>query len=638
MNTTASSSLATPLGTTLGSHYRYLLAKYLKPLWPQATLLAILILANIGLQLVNPQIMRRFIDTIAGEVAVGEGNNELIWIGVLFLSVAVVQQIVGIIVVYISTNIGWRATNRLRFDLAQHCMGLDMSFHNKRTPGEMITRIDNDTGALSRFFSQFLIRMASQSLLLVGMLLLLFREDWRVGVALTLFSAISLFIIWRLKDIAVPYWRDWSRAGAALYGFLEERLNGVEDIRTAGAKGYVLNGFYTLIRALMKISLKVGWLNSILMNTTQVLFAAGTGIAFVVSAWLFLNETITIGAVYIIFHYSAMLTGPIQNLALEAQQLQSAGGSVERIAEFLKTESKLETAYGQKIAASPPTSATLPAIVFKHVSFGYDGDSADAKQKSPNGRVNGHIPTAEKVRVIHDLSFRLGAGKSLGLIGRTGSGKSTLARLLFRLYDPDSGTIYLNHDDITAIPLSTLRQQIGMVTQNIELFNASVRDNLTFFDDTIPDKKIIAALDQLSLSTWFDALPAGLDTELSSGGKELSAGQAQLLAFTRIFLQDPAIIVLDEASSRLDPATEQQIEQAVQRLISGRTAIIIAHRLSTLQHVDEIMIMSAGRIEEYGERDALANDATTRFSQLLNGGLDPENESEEIDALLEVLS
>jgi ATP-binding cassette subfamily B protein len=176
--------------------------------------------------------------------------------------------------------------------------------------------------------------------------------------------------------------------------------------------------------------------------------------------------------------------------------------------------------------------------------------------------------------------------------------------------------------DIRQVPLRDLRQQIGMVTQNIQLFHASVRDNLTFFDRTIPDVQIERVISDLGLQTWFGSLPEGLDTILESKGGGLSAGEAQLLAFTRIFLADPGLVVLDEASSRLDPATEALIEQVVNRLVKDRTAIIIAHRLGTVQKADQIMILEQGEIEEYGERIGLVNDPSSRFSKLLQTGLE----------------
>jgi ATP-binding cassette subfamily B protein len=176
--------------------------------------------------------------------------------------------------------------------------------------------------------------------------------------------------------------------------------------------------------------------------------------------------------------------------------------------------------------------------------------------------------------------------------------------------------------DVRDIHVQELRRRVGMVTQNIQLFNASVRDNLTFFDASISDERIMAAIDDLELHDWFRKLSKGLDTELESGGGGLSAGEAQLLAFTRIFLREPGLVILDEATSRLDPATEYLIERAVDKLVRGRSAIIVAHRLGTVQRADDILILEQGKVVEYGEREKLAHDPTTRFYHLLQTGME----------------
>jgi ATP-binding cassette subfamily B protein len=207
-------------------------------------------------------------------------------------------------------------------------------------------------------------------------------------------------------------------------------------------------------------------------------------------------------------------------------------------------------------------------------------------------------------------------------LGRTGSGKTTLARLIFRLYDPKAGRIEFNGADLRDLHLETLRRSIAIVTQDVQLFRATVRDNLTFFDRSIPDEKILATLEELELGDWYRSLPKGLDTPLDTGNRSLSAGEGQLLAFTRVFLRNPGLVILDEASSRLDPATEQRIEHAIDKLLQNRTAIIIAHRLGTVRRADEIMILEGGSVSEYGNRKQLAADPNSRFYQLLQTGLE----------------
>ncbi|UCC64012.1 MAG: ABC transporter ATP-binding protein [Anaerolineae bacterium] len=591
--------------------YRQLLVNYLKPQWPRATLLAGLLFSSIGLQLVNPQILRYFIDA----AQLGGVAKTLLGAALLFIGVALVQQVVSVLATYVGENVAWTATNALRTDLAEHCLRLDMSFHNAHTPGEMIERIDGDVTTLSNFFSQFVIQVLGNVVLLVGVLALLFREDWRVGLTLTGFSVITLGVLSRLQSIAVPHWTAERQANADLFGFLEERLSGTEDIRANGAEAYVMRGFYRLMRELMKRSLKAALMVNILFNTTLLSFALGNAAAFAVGAWLFQEGVVTIGTVYIVFHYATMLERPIELITRQLQDLQKAGAGMTRVRELLDTQSKI-----RDVDAHLPKASALPAgalaVEFRDVTFGYD----DALVPSGNGsRGNG------KEVVLQGLSFRLSPGRVLGLLGRTGSGKTTLTRLLFRLYDLDGGAIRLGDGvsltDLSQVPLSDLRQRVGMVTQNVQLFHATVRDNVTLFDDGVPDEKVLRVIQELGLGKWLESLPGGLDTELESGGG-LSAGEAQLLALARIFLQDPGLVILDEASSRLDPATEHLLERAVDRLVRGRTAIIIAHRLGTVQRADEIMILENGRIGEYGVRAGLANDPGSRFYSLLQTGLE----------------
>jgi ATP-binding cassette subfamily B protein len=229
---------------------------------------------------------------------------------------------------------------------------------------------------------------------------------------------------------------------------------------------------------------------------------------------------------------------------------------------------------------------------------------------------------AIKEMVLCNIEFNLKPGRILGLLGRTGSGKTTITRLLFRLYDPDEGCIRLGGVDLRDLHIQELRRSVGMVTQNIQLFHATVRENLTFFDESVPDERVIQAIRDLGLWDWYSSLPKGLDTELESGGGGLSAGEAQLLAFTRIFLRDPGLVILDEATSRLDPATEHLIELAVDKLIQNRTAIIVAHRLGTVERADDILIIEDGEICEFGERLQLASDPDSRFYHLLETGME----------------
>jgi ATP-binding cassette subfamily B protein len=245
-----------------------------------------------------------------------------------------------------------------------------------------------------------------------------------------------------------------------------------------------------------------------------------------------------------------------------------------------------------------------PVVGFKDMTFAYREDTP----------------------VIRNLDLEVPAGEVIGLLGRTGSGKTTLTRLLFRLYDPQGGAVTLDGTDIRTARLSELRGRIGLVTQEVQLFDASIRDNASLFDPAIDDARIIEVLTDLGLGDWLSRQPQGLGTVLRAGGG-LSAGEAQLLAFARVFLKDPGLVVLDEASSRLDPATDQMIERALDRLLGAdgsgrrRTAIIIAHKLSTVQRADRIAILDQGRLVETGRRTELEADPESAYARLLRTGL-----------------
>jgi ATP-binding cassette subfamily B protein len=570
--------------------YWDLLAKHIVPQRGRFSLLTALLLSSIGLQIVNPQIMRYFIDAATS----GQSTRTLAVAAIAFIGIALFQQVVAVGATYVGENVAWTATNALRAELARHCLYLDMSFHNDHSPGELIERIDGDVAELSNFFSQLVVRVIGNLLLLLGILAVLFLEDWRVGIAFTLFAAITLYALNRVRGLAIPHQKAFREANANLFGFLEERLAGAEDIRSSGAVEFIIHGLYKLQYAILGHWRKAWRMFLVIRSTGGALLMLGNAMAILAGYYLYQQGAVTIGTVYLLIHYANILGRPIRELTQQIETLQNIGASTERLAELRGVESKVRDGPGADIPGGP-----LP-LAFDDVSFAYTQDEL----------------------VLRDLSFQLRPGSVLGLLGRTGSGKSTLARLVFRLYDPTGGKIALGDVDIREPRLKALRERVAIVTQNVQLFQASVRDNLTFFDRNVLDERIHAVIEELELADWYRSLPDGLDTRLETGGRGLSAGEAQLLAFTRVFLRDPGLVILDEASSRLDPATEQLIERAVDKLLQDRTAIIIAHRLGTVQRADDVMILDDGRVAEYGDRERLANDPTSRFYSLLQTGLE----------------
>lgn len=575
------------------------LGRYFAPQWRPSLLLLLLLFVGIGLQLINPWLLSQFID----QAVAGAPLNTLLKLAGAFLLFALLRQLDTVAEAFLAANIGLRATNALRADLARHCLNLDMAFHNARTPGEMIERIDGDVDRLSNFFARFVIDLLGNLLLLIGVLILVWRIHWQVGAALTAFSLVTFILLNRLRDIGVPLYREARQANAMLYGFIEERLAGTEDIRANGGVAYVMRRLLEHARRLFRADLKANAMSVSVFGFTRALFMAGTGVALGLGAFLYLDGILTIGAVYLSYRYTEVLLQPIEVINRQIQDLQQAGASVARVQELLARTSRI-----QDTGTTPlPHNGALP-VQFEDLTFGYiDDDNASG---------------APLELVLRGLSFTLPAGSVTGLLGRTGSGKTTLSRMVFRAYDPTGGAVRLGGLDLRAAPLADVRRAVGVVTQEIQLFHASLRDNLTLFDPAVPDEQIESVIRELGLGDWLDSLSDGLNTLLQPGGGGLSAGEAQLLAFVRVFLSDPQVVVLDEASSRLDPATERLLERAITRLLAGRTGIIIAHRLGTIERVDNVMILERGELLEFGPRAALAANPASRFAHLLATGLE----------------
>lgn len=576
--------------------YWNLLADHVRPQKGRFILLTVMLFGSIGLRIFAPQIMRQFID----EALAGKALSELTWTAVAFISIALIQQVVQIAVTYLGENVAWTATNALRGELAEHALKLGMKFHNDHTPGELIERIDGDVTELATFFSQFALNLIANGLLLVGILVTLFLEDWRVGLAFTVYATTTIVVLTRLKDIAVPHQKARREAEAQLFGFIEEQLSGTEDIRSSGAVGFSIRELFRHHSVILKHSRLAHFKRWIIENAMVLALTCGTLLAIVSGYWLFTAGIVTIGTVYLFVHYLSLLEEPFWQMTHELESFQTIGACVERLTEFKQFQPEAKNETGRSIDSHPL------ALEFKDVTFSYI---------TPEGG-NGFEP------VIKRLSLDLKPGSVLGLLGRTGSGKTTIGRLIFRLYDVNSGNIRINNVDVRELQLDALRNNIAIVTQDVQLFRASIRENLTFFDRSIPDEKIIATLEELELGDWFRTLPNGLDSELETGSRSLSAGEAQLLAFTRVFLRNPGLVILDEASSRLDPATEQKLEHAIDKLLKGRTAIIIAHRLDTLHRANDILILENGVVNEYGDRKELASNPNSRFYQLLQTGME----------------
>ncbi len=565
------------------------LGRLLRPDAARWLCLGALVATASALALAGPLVVRAIVDRAgAGADAAAIGRLAL-----LFLAIAIATQVLAIVVVWYATRAAWTTTNGLRVEMARHVLGLDHEFHRSHTPGELIQRVDGDVSAVSDFLDKVVPKALGALLVVVGMVVVLAFIDWPIAIGMIVYIAISASIVVRQRHRAVSESSEEMGALARVYGGIEERLNAAEDLRSNGAANHVAWRFVEESTQAVASAARRERAFLIMWWFVQAAIAAGWVLVLVSGAWLVSRDLASLGTVFLLYQYVLLVGRPLEDVVHQLETVQKANGAMARVGELLAVEATIVDGG----STSPPAGAL--AVAFDDVHFDY-GDSQP---------------------VLRGIDLSIAAGRSVGIVGRTGSGKTTCSRLVLRLIEATRGSVALGGVPIAEIPLAELRRRVALVPQEVELFNGTVRDNVTMFDDPPSDDAVIAALRQVGLDQLADA---GIDRELGAAGAGLSAGEAQLLALARVWLRGPDLVVLDEATARVDPATEQRLGAAVAALIKGRTALIIAHRLSTLHAVDDIVVFDHGRVVEAGSRVDLLGDDDSRYRHLLTISLERE--------------
>jgi ABC-type multidrug transport system fused ATPase/permease subunit len=456
--------------------WRTLVTTYLRPHRKLVAQLGTVLCVTIGLQVATPQIVRLFIDR-----ATAPKETPLFGLTALYLGAVMLQQGFRVVTAWLSEVVGWLTTNELRADLMTHCLGLDPAFHQATPPGALIERIDGDLNGLSLFFAEFLLNVVGNALLLFAVLTVVWVQNTFAGLVLTAFAIAGAGLMLTVRRVSAAAWGKSRGASAELFGFLEERLAGTEDIRSSGAEAFTMRGFYGRARDRLWTTSHARIVDAIPQSVTSVIGCSCLAVSFALPAYLVGQGKLSVGAAFAVYFYAQVLLQPLSNVSRQVEQLQVAIAGGRRVLELLALKSDVVDGDGAELGQGPFT------VAFDHVTFGY-GDDPD---------------------VLHDVSLSVAPGEVLGVVGRTGSGKSSLAKLLVRLYDPRGGAVVLGGVDIRALHRSQLRSHVALVTQEVRVMRASVRDNLTLFDPTIGDDAIEAAIHQLGLGSWFAALPTG---------------------------------------------------------------------------------------------------------------------------------
>lgn len=479
---------------------------------------------------------------------------------------------------WVMNLMGQKIMYDLRMQIFRHLQKLDVSFFDKNPVGRLMTRVTTDVDALNELFTAGVISVFGDICTLGGIVITLFLMNYRL--ALLIFSVVPLlFLITLLFKIKVrDSFRRVRTAIARINSFLQENITGMSVVQIFGQERKQLTKFKRINQEHLDANVQSIFYYAIFYPLLELVGALAVALIIWYGGIQVFAGTLTLGALVAFVQYSDRFFRPISDLSEKYTILQSAMASSERIFKLLDTQQAIAPPQSPKALA-----VTHGRVEFQNVSFSYNPGEP----------------------VLRDISFHVSPGEKVALVGATGAGKSTIIGLLSRFYDVEEGQILVDGLNIKDFDLQGLRRSIGIVLQDVFLFSGSVADNIRLGDESLTPDSLRAAADTVHASSFIDHLEDKYDTPVGERGSSLSVGQKQLLAFARALAHDPKILVLDEATSSIDTETEMLIRDALEKLLAGRTSIIVAHRLSTIQKVDRIVVLHRGRIREMGSHQEL---------------------------------
>ena len=566
------------------------LGKYLKR-EKKRLILILLILIPVALAgSIQPLLVGQAISVLRGENTIAFFNNlpkELtinLIIGILFITVLLRLGLQGF-QSYNIQSVGQRLTARIRNDLFAHSMSLSLRFHDKMPVGKLLTRLTSDVDALSEVFGSGAVGVLADFVSLIVISITMILIEWRLGLLLLIVQIpVTLFILWLQKRYRKQNYKvreELSQLNAnfqenlqgleVVQMFRRQSLNGQNFFKTGTNYKHAVNGtiFYD-----SSISAFIEWVS-----------LAAVALVISLGGYMVTAGAMGLGTLTTFILYSQRLFEPLRQLAERFTQIQGGLTAVERISELLEKKIEIYDHINHKAENKELLNSNktlLGEVLFENVSFFYREDEP----------------------IINDLSFKIKPGDHVALVGPTGSGKTTLIRLLCRLYEPQKGNIYIDGQNIKSIPIDSLRKQLGVVLQDTFLFSGNVADNLRL-DSSIDNQRLKDVCSDLGLDNLLRKLPNGLDTYIRERGGNLSSGERQLLSIARVAIRDPKILIMDEATAFMDPSTEATLQRDLDRLLEKRTALVIAHRLATIEASDRILVMRKGSLIEEGTHEEL---------------------------------
>lgn len=566
------------LGKAYDSRLMARLLTYLHPYRLSVFVAFILILAISALKLVGPYLTKVAIDDYIAEGDLAGLNV----VAGLYILALVAQFVLSYFQVYVMNLTGQRIMLDMRREIFGHLQKLHPAFFDRNPVGRLVTRVTTDVDALNELFTSGVVTVFGDIFMLVGIMVVLISLNWKLALVsfavLPPLFAVSLVFKRRVRE---TYRRVRTRI-AGINAFNQESISGMQVVQLFRQEGRKYDQFRDLNRRHMAANLDSILYYALFYPTVELLGATAIGLIIWYGGGQILVGGLTLGALVAFIQYSEKFFRPIADLTEKFNILQSAMASSERIFKLLDTEP----------AIIGPSEVKRPARVEGRLRF--DG-------------VWFSYGSSDQNWVLQDINLEVEPGERIAIVGHTGAGKTTLTSLLLRFYDVQKGRILLDGVDVRAWDLTELRQHFGIVLQDVHLFSGSIASNIRLGSSSIGDEDIVRAAANVHLDQFVKRLPRGFDEEVGERGASLSAGQKQLISFARALAHDPQVLILDEATSSVDTETELLIREALERLMVGRTSIVIAHRLSTVQKADRIVVLHKGRIREVGtHQDLLA--------------------------------